>query len=400
MSGPTVRAEGAGKGYRIYQRPSDRLREIILRAPRHQVHWALRQVTLDAAQGETFGIIGENGAGKSTLLKLLAGTSRPTEGVVEVRGRVAALLELGTGFHPEESGRDNVHLVGALRGVTPGEREAYYRSVIDFSELPEEVLVRPVKTYSSGMFMRLAFSAATAVEPDVLIIDEALSVGDMHFQKKSLDRILQFRAAGKTVFFCSHNLYQVRSLCDRAAWLHAGQVRSLGDTEEVVSAYESHIREKEGQASRDKPAAVYHRVESGTAPVRILSVARSGIAGAAMSHFNSFDPFDVVVEVEPLVPDTAFHVGVAIVRNDRENVFGTSTHFDPDRPPLRTSTRRRVVLHIPRLMLLSGDYALSLYLLDDTGIHVYDLAEEVCPFSVRNPGRDFGIVTMAYQWRL
>lgn len=400
MSEPIVRAEGVGKGYRIYRRPSDRLREIILRAPRHQMHWALREVSLEVAQGETFGIVGENGAGKSTLLKLLAGTSRPTEGAVAVRGRVAALLELGTGFHPEESGRDNVHLVGALRGVAPADRDGYYRSVTAFAELPEEVLARPVKTYSSGMFMRLAFSAATAVDPDVLIIDEALSVGDMHFQKKSLDRIMQFRAAGKTVFFCSHNLYQVRSLCDRAAWLYEGRVRSLGDTEEVVSAYESYIREKEAQASRAAPAAVYQRVEPGTAPVRILSVARRGIAGPTMTHFKTFDPFDVVVDVEPLVPDTAFHVGVAIVRNDRENVFGTSTHFDPDRPPLRASARRQVVLHIPRLMLLSGDYALSLYVLDDTGIHVYDLAEEVCPFSVRNPGRDFGILTMAYQWRL
>jgi len=400
VSRAVVHAEEVGKGYRIYRRPADRLRELFLRRPLHQIHWALREVSLSVAQGETFGLVGENGAGKSSLLKLMAGTSRPTEGRVMVHGRVAALLELGAGFHPEESGRDNVHLMGAVAGVEPADRESYYRDVTSFSELPEDVLGRPVKTYSSGMFMRLAFAAATAVEPDVLIIDEALSVGDMHFQKKSLDRIMQFRAAGKTVLFCSHNLYQVRSLCDRAAWLHEGQVRSMGDTEEVVSAYESYEREKEGAVAQPERAAIFRPAPQGVAPVRLASVSLLNSDGACANRVESLQPVEVAVEVEPRVRDVAFHVGVAIVRSNRENLFGTSTHFDPDRPPLRPEVNRRVVLHLPRLTLLSGEYALSVYLLDDTGLHVYDMAEQVVPFTVRNPGRDFGVVHMDSEWRL
>jgi len=394
-----VRAGRAGKGYRIYRRPADRLREIIFRRPLHQIHWALREVTLEVARGETFGLVGENGAGKSTLLKLMAGTSRPTEGVVEVGGRVAALLELGAGFHPEESGRDNVHLMGALAGVEPADRQFYYETVAAFSELPEEVLARPVKTYSSGMFMRLAFAAATAIEPEVLIIDEALSVGDMHFQKKSLDRIMQFRAAAKTVLFCSHNLYQVRSLCDRAAWLHEGRIRCLGDTEEVVSAYEDYEREKAGAGAQAERPAIYRPLVEGASPVRLASVAMENAGGAPVSRLESLESADIAVEVESRDPEVAFHVGLAVIRNDRENVFGTSTHFDPGRSPLRADGRMRVVLHLPRLMLLSGEYALSIYLLDDTGLHSYDMAEQICPFAVRNPGRDFGIVSMDYEWR-
>jgi lipopolysaccharide transport system ATP-binding protein len=400
VSEVVVRAEGAGKGYRLYRRPADRLRELLFRRPLHQTHWALRGVSLELGRGETFGLVGENGAGKSTLLKLMAGTSRPSEGRVEVRGRVAALLELGAGFHPEESGRDNVHLMGALAGVEPADRQAYYEAVSAFSELPEEVLGRPVKTYSSGMFMRLAFAAATAIEPEVLIIDEALSVGDLHFQKKSLDRIMRFRTAAKTVLFCSHNLYQVRSLCDRAAWLHEGRVRCLGETDEVVSAYEDYEREKTGAGAPLERPAIYRPLVEGTAPVRIASIAMENAAGNSVNRFESLQPADLVVEVEAEDPEVAFHVGLAVIRNDRENVFGTSTHFDPNRPPLRAAGHRRVVLHLPRLMLLSGEYALSVYLLDDSGLHSYDLAEQVCRFAVRNPGRDFGIVSMDYQWRL
>ncbi len=395
-----VRAEGAGKGYRIYQRPADRLREMLLRRPLHKTHWALRDVNLEIAQGETFGLVGENGAGKSTLLKMMAGTSRPSEGSVEVRGRVAALLELGAGFHPEESGRDNVHLMGALAGVEPTDRQAYYEAVTGFSELPEEVLARPVKTYSSGMFMRLAFATATAIEPEVLIIDEALSVGDMHFQKKSLDRIMRFRAAGKTTLFCSHNLYQVRSLCDRAAWLHEGRIRSLGDTEEVVSAYEDYEREKTGAGVELERPVIYRPLLEGTSPVRLVSIALENASRTPVTRLESLQPADLVVEVEAHDPSPSFHVGLAVIRNDRENVFGTSTHFDPQRQPLRVQGRRRVALHLPRLMLLSGEYALSVYLLDDSGLHTYDMAEQVCRFTVRNPGRDFGIVSMDYEWRL
>lgn len=398
MSDPTVVMESVSKGYRFYRRPLDRIRELFGGEPRHRVHWALQDVSLRVLPGETFGLVGENGAGKSTLLKLLAGTIKPTRGRLAVNGRVAALLELGAGFHPEESGRENVYLMGALAGIPPGRMAAHYQAIAEFSELPAEALERPVKTYSSGMFMRLAFAVATAVDPDVLIIDEALSVGDMHFQKKSLDRIMGFRDRGKTVLFCSHNLYQVRSLCSRAAWLHEGQLRALGATEEVVTAYESHEREKEAALADTgmQSAAAYQAPQpTGITPVRILSVDIAAEHGGLLA---TFQPATVIVRVESRADGTPFHVGVAVVRNDRENVFGTSTHFDNDAPPLMGAGEHTLRLVFPQLSLLSGDYRLSVYVLDDSGLQVYDMAETVCPFTVHSPGREFGLVYIPHRW--
>ncbi len=393
----SVRLEDVSKGYRFYRRPSDRLRELVWRKSFHNIHWALREIAIAVEPGETFGLIGENGAGKSTLLKIVAGTCNPTTGQIAVEGRVAALLELGVGFHPEESGRENVYLMGAIAGVSPKRMGSYYAEIAEFSELSAEVLERPIKTYSSGMFMRLAFSTATAVDPDILIIDEALSVGDMHFQKKSLDRIMSFRERGKTVLFCSHNLYQVRSLCGRAAWLHEGRIRAMGVTEEVVTAYESYEREKEANLVKQEQPGAYKPVSTALAPVRISEVTIAG-GDESSACLETFQQVSVFVEVESLQENVPFNIGIAIVRNDKENVFGASTHFAAPGKPLIGSGHHRVQLAFPELHLLSGDYWLSVYALDDSGLQVYDMAESVCSFKVHNPGRNFGLVYMPHNW--
>jgi len=395
MTAPSIVLDGVAKGYRFYQRPMDRLRELLGGKPRHQLHWALQAISLQVLPGETFGLVGENGAGKSTLLKLVAGTVRASQGRVAVNGRVAALLELGAGFHPEESGRENVYLMGALAGIPPGRMVEHYEAIAEFSELPAEALARPVKTYSSGMFMRLAFAVATAVDPDILIIDEALSVGDMHFQKKSLDRIMSFRERGKTVLFCSHNLYQIRSLCARTAWLHEGRLRALGLTEEVVTAYESYEREKEAALSPAREqSSTYRAAPTGSAPVRVLEV---NIGAASGDLLATLEPAMVTVRVESRAAGIPFHVGVAVVRNDRENVFGTSTHFGAGEPVLGAG-EHRLQLALEPLSLLSGDYWLSVYVLDDSGLQVYDMAESVCPFTVHSPGQEFGVVYIPHRW--
>ena len=392
--------ESVSKGYLTGSRPGDRLRALFGRVRPESVWWALRDVSLTVGEGETFGIIGENGAGKSTLLKLIAGTLRPSSGNVRVDGRVAALLELGAGFHPEQSGWDNIRLMAALAGVPGAQMARYVAEVAAFSELPPEVLDRPVKTYSSGMFMRLAFSAATNVDPDILIIDEALSVGDMHFQKKSLDRILSFRDQGRTVLFCSHNLYQVRSLCNRVAWLAQGRLRQLGDTEEVVTAFETYEREKNADLREAVPGLPFRNARPARgAPVRLVQVALEDHDGRVVSHLVTFQPCRVVVEVEASPGAPPCHVGVAIVRNDRENIFGTATHFPPDAEPLAVRGRRRVVLDFPSLALLSGEYLLSVYVLDDSGLQVFDMAELICPFTVTGAGREFGMVYLEHRWR-
>ena len=404
---PAVQLTEVVKEYRSYERPADRLWEIFNRNSRFTPHRALDGISLSIHEGETFGVIGENGAGKSTLLKLVAGTSNPTKGAVTVHGKVAALLELGTGFHPAETGRQNVYLLGALNGVGSKDMDNYFRQAVAFSELPEEVLNRPVKTYSTGMFMRLAFAVATNVDPDVLVIDEALSVGDMHFQKKSLDRIMSFCEGGKTVLFCSHNLYQIRTLCSRVVWLHQGQLMAIGETEEVVARYESYEQRKsKGQiGSKDSKAEAETVVpetksEQGTStPIRIRQIDLLDEEGTPGDKFKSFSDMSIRVRLKLFDRHTPYHVGIIIHRSDHERIFGTGTHFLDHPTHLSREAKDELILSIPRLPILSGDYLISVFVLDETGLHVYDQAEYICPFSVRNAGREVGVVYIPHEWK-
>ncbi|GAB2526532.1 ABC transporter ATP-binding protein [Simplicispira piscis] len=402
----TIRFENIEKTYMVYARPQDRLWEWVTRQQRHRVHVALAGIDFEVHSGETFGLIGENGAGKSTLLKIAAGTIRPTRGGVGLQGRVTALLELGAGFHPEESGHDNIRFMAALHGLEGMAMEDFVVRAIAFSELTAETLERPVKTYSSGMFMRLAFAAATAIEPDVLIVDEALSVGDMHFQKKSLNRILGMRERGATILFCSHNLYQVRSLCQRAAWIHGGRIQAIGATEDVVTAYEAHERRRYAhlraadsdagaqQVASDRPVA-------SSADVPLAKIVRLTIEtadGINPAQVDSFQDMTVEIEVEAY-NDAAFHVGFSIVRPDKDNVFGTSTQFQNALRPMSGAGMHRLRIRFPALPLLSGEYLWNVYTLDDTGIQVLDMAELIQPFTVLNQkNREFGLVWLEHEW--
>lgn len=405
-----IRFEGVEKSYVVYERPQDRLWEWLTRRTRHRLHVALSNIDFEVCPGETFGLVGENGAGKSTLLKIAAGTIRPTRGTVYRQGRVAALLELGAGFHPEENGYDNIRFMAALHGLDGKAMAAFVERTVDFADLPAEALSRPVKTYSSGMFMRLAFAAATAIDPELLIVDEALSVGDMHFQKKSLDRILRLRDQGATILFCSHNLYQVRSLCQRAAWIHAGRIQALGPTEDVVTAYEAHERKRYANLKADDTApqaaveplhgihAGAERASSGLPLAKIVGVTTETSVGVNPACVDSFQDLSLVIEIESYT-DHPFHVLFAIVRPDKDNVFGTSTQFRPDGRPLRGRGLHTVRVKFPRLSLLSGEYLWSVYVLDDSGIQPIDMAELIAPFTVLNQGRrEFGITWIEHEW--
>ena len=403
----TIRFEGIEKTYMVYARPQDRLWEWITRSQRHRVHVALTGVDFEVQAGETFGLIGENGAGKSTLLKIAAGTIRPTRGQVTQEGRVAALLELGAGFHPEESGYDNIRFMAALHGLEGVAMEDFIVRATAFSELTPETLERPVKTYSSGMFMRLAFAAATAIDPDVLIVDEALSVGDLHFQKKSLNRILELRERGATVLFCSHNLYQVRSLCQRAAWVHGGRIQAIGATEDVVTAYESHerrryahLRVESNEASEKKEAAPATTTSSGAPLVKIGGLTIETGDGINPAQVDSFQDLSVELVIESYA-EAPFHVLFAIVRPDKDNVFGTSTQFRAEGKPLQGVGTHRIRMRFPSFPLLSGEYLWSLYVLDDSGIQVLDMAELIQPFTVLNQKhREFGVAWLEHEWVL
>ena len=403
----SIRFEGVEKAYPVYAKPQDRLVEWVTGRQRHRVHVALSNIDFEVQSGETFGLIGENGAGKSTLLKIAAGTIRPTQGQVARVGRVAALLELGAGFHPEESGYDNIRFMAALHGLEGPEMDAFYERATAFSELTAETLERPVKTYSSGMFMRLAFAAATAIDPDVLIVDEALSVGDLNFQKKSLNRILALREQGATVLFCSHNLYQVRSLCQRAAWIHGGKIAAIGKTEDVVTAYEAHERRRYAHLSADTstgavedPTTTQSAATQASVPVKIMRLTIETADGINPAQVDTFQDLTLEIEVESY-GDAPFHIGFSIVRPDKDNVFVSSTQFLNDRPPLRGIGAHRIRVKFPRLPLLSGEYLWSVYTLDDTGLQVLDMAELIQPFTVLNQKRrELGLVWLEHEWLL
>jgi homopolymeric O-antigen transport system ATP-binding protein len=239
---------GLGKAYKQYPSRWSRLAEWVVPggSPRHRLHWVLRDVSFEVAAGEAVGIVGVNGAGKSTLLKLVCGTTQSTTGSVEVEGRVSALLELGMGFHPDFTGRQNAYMAGQLLGMTLAEVQAAMPEIEAFAEIGEYI-DEPVRIYSSGMQVRLAFSVATVRRPDVLIVDEALSVGDAYFQRKSFGRIRELQKSGTTLLLVSHDMGALRAFCNRAIWLDAGQVRAEGDTREVVDRYVASVYSKGGQ---------------------------------------------------------------------------------------------------------------------------------------------------------
>jgi ABC-2 type transport system ATP-binding protein/lipopolysaccharide transport system ATP-binding protein len=238
----TIELHNAGVNYRVPSERIQTIKEYLIRWVQGKIKqrdfWALKAVDLRVLRGETFGVIGHNGAGKSTLLKLVARVLRPTTGKVVVRGSVAPLLEFGAGFHPELTGRENIYLNGALLGFTRNDMEQKFNRIVDFAEL-WDFIDNPIRTYSSGMLARLGFAVATDIDPDVLLIDEVLSVGDEVFQRKSAARIQDFRERGATVLMVSHSMEIIQNMCHRAAWLDHGELKLIGTPESVIQAYRS-----------------------------------------------------------------------------------------------------------------------------------------------------------------
>ena len=245
---PVIRFTDVSKSYPIYDAPSDRLKELLTlnRVSYHRDFWALRDVTFEIRRGETFCIIGENGSGKSTLLQIVAGILQTTAGTAKTNGRVAALLELGSGFNPEFTGRENVYLNAAILGLSTAEIDSRYAAIEAYAEIGGFVN-QPVKTYSSGMTVRLAFSVAIHVDPDVLLVDEALAVGDIYFRQRCMRKVHELRAKGVTILFVSHAIGDVKAIGDRTMWLDNGRIREIGDTELVVSKYLAYMVEKDSK---------------------------------------------------------------------------------------------------------------------------------------------------------
>lgn len=396
---PTLDAQQLGKEYRLYDSPAQRLLSLLSNRRNYRSHWALQGVTFQLRRGQCLGLIGDNGAGKSTLLKLLAGTLQPSCGTLARHGRVTAILELGAGFHPDFTGRQNLYFGGSLIGIDAAQMRTLEASIIAFSELGD-AMDRPIKTYSSGMVVRLAFALVTALEPQVLIIDEALAVGDQHFQKKCVERIEAFRNNGCTILFCSHSLYHVQRLCDQALWLHQGQMRALGPTPEVVAAYEAHVRLQEQAEPPGAGAAPAPRTVPSVAHIESVQLPDvlepcADIPGCC-GRLNS--PH-LTITVRARTADGSLpHFGLLLEQVGGVGVTSVGTHTDGVQAHLDDSGAWVVTVTFPNIPLHTGLYTVSAYLFDSKGLVVYDEWKDCQRFSQVFAQSTPGIVHLKHYW--
>lgn len=390
-----------GKCYHIYQNPLNRLLDRLgIGTTKRETFWALRNLYLNINSGDCFGIVGPNGAGKSTLLKLLSGITKPTEGSIHVDGSVASILELGTGFHHEFSGRNNVFLNCALQGYTREETEALLPEIISFSEL-EEFIDQPVRTYSTGMVLRLAFSVATAVDPDILIVDEGLSVGDEHFRNKCLDRMNDFKRRGRTIILVSHDLATVRHFCSHVALLDHGRMVASGTPDEVLDHYLEMVHKNKGH--QEELPATTPRWGSGELVTRRVVMKKA--SGQESMVFDAGDPVvvEAICHIKKPVKGVVF--GYQIYRSDGTYVHGSNHYWHDDSHVYDFDQAAEDVLircEWPRLPLLRGEYYLTLccYNQFDGNPQAIDHWERACAFSISERYTDqHGIFAMDSHWQ-
>jgi ABC-type polysaccharide/polyol phosphate transport system ATPase subunit len=377
---------------------------------------ALDGVSFEVARGTTFGVIGENGSGKSTLLKLMAGITRPTRGSLLVDGRISALIELGAGFHPEISGRENVAINGIMLGLTRREVEDKFDEIVDFAEL-REFIDAPVKTYSSGMYMRLGFAVAIHVDPDVLLIDEVLAVGDEAFTRKCLDKIGEFRRRGKTILLVTHSLGLAEKMCDEVLWLRKGRAADLGDPKRVVDAYltyvaggeEALLAREHGQAPAQAEASEQHALPGeparasgyqegrwGGREVEIRQVQLLDGQGRERHVFTPGERLTIRLLLHAEQPVEDFVFGIGIFTADGVSVYGTNTHIE-EWMPRRITGDAEAAVSIEDLRLVEGSYLLDVAAHRRDGTP-YDYHRGLYSFRVKSRIKDVGVYRPAHHW--
>jgi ABC-type polysaccharide/polyol phosphate transport system ATPase subunit len=385
---------------------------------------ALKGVSFSVAAGGTYGIIGRNGSGKSTALKLVAGITKPTTGTVKVAGRISALIELGAGFHPEISGRENVFINGIMLGLTKREVTRRFDEIVEFAEL-QDFIDAPVKTYSSGMYMRLGFAVAIHVDPDVLLVDEVLAVGDEGFTHKCLDKFGEFKRRGKTILLVTHSLNLVERFCDEALWLDSGKVRGSGDPKRVVGAYltdvgrseekelvrtearahEGALQETSPESKDQSPASSVPAVDDmtrqdegrwGSREIEITGVAFMNGQGETSHIFQSGDPMAIRLSVRSHQAISDFVFGIGLYSADGVNCYGTNTHLEEF-----TSREARgegeVTFNIESLDLVEGTYKLDVAVHKRDG-YPYDYHRLLYTFRVKSRSKEVGIYRPRHTW--
>ena len=420
--GGSIVFDGVSKEFVFHVDRPRSLQELFLRfwarrgKGRKERFWALRDVTFEVGAGESLAIVGENGAGKSTVLKLVCGILKPTSGELRASGSLASLLELGAGFHPDLTGRENIFLYGSILGLSRREMRARLDDIVDFAEV-DRFLDVPLRHYSSGMQLRLGFAVATALDPDVLVIDEVLAVGDEAFQKKCLHRIATFQREGRTILFVSHDLDMVKRLCHRALWLEDGYLVGDGSSQEVVDRYRERTWERETErfaeeqvvskkspsATPDESSAIEEQstaaesaVRWGTGEIRISDVALHGPDSEPTYLVRTGQSLSVIIKyhVREPVLDPVF--GVAIFRDDGLWCYGTNTDIEGITTGVLPASGV-VTVEFPGFNLLEGSYALDIAVHHADG-RAYDYRRSYLSFEVRSPIRDEGVLRPVHHW--
>jgi len=398
VSLPVVEFRNISKAYPIYRSPVQRLKEIATlgRASFHEEFWALRDVSFSIPRGETFCILGQNGSGKSTLLQIVAGILQPSSGVAQVRGRVAALLELGSGFNPEFTGRNNVYLNAAILGLNRAEIDARYPAIEEFAEIGD-FIDQPVKTYSSGMLVRLAFAVAIHVDPEILLVDEALAVGDVYFRQRCMRKIHDLRQNGVTILFVSHATADAKAIGDRAMWLDGGRIREIGDTENVVTKYlaamlekDTVYREHHGEAPVREWSAerheAYHAPEFiedipnidhrfGDGRAQIIGVAILDHAGRPMTELRPLSPMVLRVSLRVLQDIDLPVVGFMMRNHMGQDFAGTNTLREGIHlPPMSAGDLHTIDFHLELPELYPSSFSFSPAVADGT-LHQYAMCD-------------------------
>jgi len=404
---PIIDIQDVAIRYRIPQEKIPSIKEYAIRWLRREINyrdfWALKEISLSIQPGEVFGIVGPNGAGKSTLLKVIARVLRPTRGRVVVRGRVAPLLELGAGFDPELTGRENVYLNGAILGFSKQDIDARFDRIVEFAGL-KNFIDAPLRTYSTGMFARLGFAVATDVRPDILIVDEILGVGDAEFQTKSYERIQQFQAEGTTILLVSHSLDRVSEICSRAIWLDHGNILFSGDAPSVVNQYLQQMTAAEADRMAEKRDGKEDIRRWGTGKAEITRVRLLDEDGKEQVIFSTGQKLVLKIDYQAHEPITSPVFGVAIHRNDGLHITGPNTNI----ANLTIATLHgagTISFTIPYMPLLDGLYYFSTAITNQDDTELFDYHDRMYAFRVVNDRNSrvrerFGMMTVRGEWSL